>query len=170
MSEEAKNITAPRVERIEGILLKDPVLKEKLTGGKKHPVKTRDGKEKLFHKESVDVVMAIHEANQDAYTINKDGVLKIARERLGAAIAVPSESSAAAAPKPSTEEKPKNGGTPTAVISGSQHLLSVVTLLLGAKSIADIHDKGAGHEGRDTRLSSLIDEFTKAHYSGAPAA
>jgi len=160
---EPTKVTAPRVERIEGILKGDPVLKEKLTD--KEPVKTRDGRPKSFHKESVRVVEAIHAAGHDAYTIGKTEVLKIARGLLdGAAVAEGSDAVAAApSTKPAEVAATTPAGLPAAEVTGRKHLICAVNLLLGAMSVAEKHDTGDGHEKRSKALGEVVDAYTKAY-------
>lgn len=158
MSEEKTNVTAPRVERIEGILKSDPVLKDKLT--EKTTVKTRDGRVQSVYKASVEVVTAIHAAGHDAYTVSKNDVLKIARNVLSvkAESEPPVASSVAAAPA-----KPAEASIPPSDISGRKHLICAVNLLLGAMAVAEKHDTGDGHEKRLKELNGVMDSYTKAY-------
>lgn len=159
---EKSNITAPRVERIEGILKSDPVLKEKLTD--KEPVKTRDGRAKSFHKESIAVVTAIHAAGQDAYTIAKNDVLRIARTKLLDASTAEAESVAAA---PSAKPADATAaGLPATEVSGRKHLICAINLLLGAMSIVEKHDTGDGHEKRLASLNDVLTTYTKVYQGG----
>lgn len=161
MSEETKsNITAPRVRRIEDLLKKEPVIAERFSG-EKEAIKQRDGKSSNFCVESVRVTERIHADGGDAYTMGKDDVLKIARSVMG----ITGDGSVAAAPATTAPSTTANSSGNNAKIYVNP-AISIVSLLLSAKSIAEHADKCEDSKARADKLDQLIADYTKLYESG----
>jgi hypothetical protein len=148
-----KSITGARVSRIQSILTRDGALKDKLSG------KMTIIKDTKYHAEAVVVTEAIHKDGGEAYNIAKADVLDIARRILNV-----NDATGAAAPAENAES---GTGAPNGAPQKFNQMVSVVSLLLSAISIADQHDGHPGNKGRLEKLKDLTDDYTKNAFYAA---
>jgi hypothetical protein len=149
--------SAARVKRIEGLLIADPAIKEKL-GKKEVSLKGRDGSTQRFAPETIAVTQAIIDAKKEPFTVLKKEVLAIARKVLKVDEAVSPASEPTTPPVEAAAAPAAKGGKKAAV----DQTISIVSLLLSAINISEVGDTHSGAEARRKKLVEIKDEFVAA--------
>jgi hypothetical protein len=147
--------SAARVKRIEGLLIADPAIKEKL-GKKEVSLKGRDGSTQRFAPEVIAVTQAIIDAKKEPFTVLKKEVLAIARKTLKIDEAV------APASEPMTPPVEAAAASAKGKKAAVDQTISIVSLLLSAINISEVGDTHSGADARRKKLTEIKDEFVAA--------
>lgn len=158
MSEENKQPSFVRVDRVNTILSDEPAFKDKISKKRDVTLLKRDGSKHLFSAEVVNVAKAMQEANIDAATCAKSEILRHAAAVLG----LPNEE------MPATPAAEPDGDGPlpaetknvTLEFPEANPCMCVVNLLLGAMQLSAF-DKNPGNDKRRAALEQIEKEYAR---------